>query len=196
MTKCISLCLLLLTASVKAQNAEVAKPPDFAVLSYDQASTAVNAEVASIVVQHIRKPGPEYLSTLDMQLQYGHLNNDNKILAIYLLGELRPSDLDSINILIDTIDLKAEKFDRILKTGISIVRWGDYPAEEALMKIHKPAVSPIVNHLPTEGNELRRHLLCEALRRIEGKAAALADIQQKLPAVQTNLQSALKEVEH
>jgi hypothetical protein len=188
------LSLMGLTMVAMAQNAEVARPPDFTKLSYDEASIAVDAKVASIVVQHSRKPGPEYFESLDIQLQYGHLKNDNKVLAIYLLGELRPANLASINILIDNIDLKAEKLDRILKFGISIVRWGDYPAKEALIKIAQPSINPVLNHLPIEDNDLRQRLLCEVLRQVEGKAAAQVQIKRKLSEVQENLQSALNEL--
>jgi HEAT repeat protein len=90
------------------------------------------------------------------------LGDDNKVLAIYLLGELRPSDATSVELLIQNIDLKATRFD--LKTDFP--RWGQYPAVEALIKVGEPAVILILNELPNETNQLRRQLLCEVLKRV------------------------------
>jgi len=74
----------------------------------------------------------------------------------------------------------------------------------------KAVVNPILNHLPSETNELRQHLMCEALVRIEGKKGPHFDeaegkkivqdqIKDKLvskqdPAKHANLEAALKEV--
>ena len=137
-------------------------PPDFSKMSYNEANGAVNAETDLIVGRRTKQIGTEYIANLVNQLQSGQLNNDNKVLAVYLLGELRPSDTNSIEVLIENIDLKAKRFD--LKTDLQ--RWGPYPAVEALVKIGKPVVNPILDHLPPEASELRRQLMCNVLRQL------------------------------
>ncbi|MGH7976620.1 MAG: hypothetical protein ACREDS_00530 [Limisphaerales bacterium] len=171
MKKYISLILLLaISIVVKAQDSQVnsdcfTNPPDFNKLSYDEANTVVDSE-DDLIGRGIKKICPEYITNLVNQIRNGALNSDNKTLAIYLLGELHPDDTNSIEVLIENIDFKATKFDHILKTRISIKRWGSYPAEEALIKIGRPVVDPILNHLPTENSELRRQLMCDVLKQV------------------------------
>ena len=69
---------------------------------------------------------------------------------------------NSIEVLIEDIDLKATKFDE----PASLPRWGFYPAQQALIKIGEPVVEPILNHLPTEISELRRRLMCDVLKEV------------------------------
>ncbi|HEX4122039.1 MAG TPA: hypothetical protein VH619_15580 [Verrucomicrobiae bacterium] len=195
MKKGVLTTLLLLVVSTSMQGRGVPQPPDFTKLPYDKASQAVDDQLGVILYLHATAPGPEYFGNLDSQLQYGHLNNGSKVLAIYLLGSLRTLDLQSINILIENIDFKAEKFDRLLKTRISVIRWGLYPAQEALIKIGKPTIAPISNHLPIETNELRRRLLCDVLRKVEGSQSAQAQVRQKLAETATNLDLTLKELQ-
>jgi hypothetical protein len=137
-------------------------PPDFGKLSYREADNAVKSEDDLILSERVKKICPDYIINLANQLQEGHLNNDNKTLAIYFLGALHPTDTNSIEVLIENIDFRATKFD--LKSAP--MRWGKYPAEEALMKIGKPVVNPILNHLPTETSQLRRQLMCDVLKQV------------------------------
>jgi hypothetical protein len=174
----------------------ITNPPDFTKLSYDEASHAVDLDDDLIVATKVKKICPEYIENLVSQLRVDHLTNNNKTLAIYLLGILHPSDSTSIEVLIESIDFQTSKFDP--KTGP--MRWGQYPAEEALVKIGKPVVDPILEHLAAETNELRRHLMCQVLRQVEGKETAQDQIKQRLGSEsdsikQSNLQSALKEFE-
>jgi hypothetical protein len=168
MKKYISLIFLMAaTIITNAQNSDcVTNPSDFSILSYDKASAAVDSEDDLIVWRKIKKICPEYIANLVNEIRQRQLNADNKVLAIYLLGELRPSDTNSIEVLIENIDLKATRFDHLLKTRISIQRWGEYPAEEALIKIGQPVVIPILNDLPSETNQLRRKLMCDVLKKV------------------------------
>jgi hypothetical protein len=178
----------------------VTNPPDLSSLSYEAASAAVDAEEG-------KRTCPEYVTNLVRQLLQGNLSRDKMVLVIYRLGELRPSDTNSIAILITYIDLKATKFDPKAR----FPRWGYYPAEEALMKIGSPALIPILNDLPRETNPLRRHLMCEVLIFVEGKRGGnvnqaegrkvvLRQVQVKLgnesdPVKRVNLELVLKKVE-
>jgi hypothetical protein len=158
------------TNDVRADSA-----PDFAVLSYDDADAKVNEMVGSLIYKPDKKPPIEYFDSLVSQLRGGRLTDEKKVLVIYLLGELHASDLNSINVLIENIDLKAPRID----PRFDIVRWGDYPAEEALVRIGKPAINPILDHLLEEKNKLRRHLMCEVLLKVEGKEAARMQMKQR-----------------
>jgi hypothetical protein len=157
--KNIGLTLLLVIAfNTRAQNISVdsncvTNPPDFSKMSYQVASQTVNNELQKRIC-------PEYIKNLVEEIRYGNLGN-NKVPAIYLLGELRPHDENSIDVLIENIDLKSPP-----NPLLAPLRWGEYPAEEALVKIGKPAINPILNHLPAETNELRRYLMCEVVKQV------------------------------
>lgn len=194
--KAIIATIFLIACSVNSQNqitnpSHAVLPPDFNKMSYDEANDAVNSECNLIVARKAKKIDAEYVTNLVYQLRQGNLTDDKKVLVIYFLGELRPSDTNSVEVLLEYIDLMATRFDP--KTDIQ--RWGLYPAEEALTKIGKPTVNPILNHLVRETNGLRRHLMCEVLRHAEGEQAAQVQIKQKLADTQTNLEAALNELE-
>jgi hypothetical protein len=190
----LSLLLLIVAFNARAQNLGgksdcTTNPPDFVHLSYEEANKAVYIEERKTIC-------PEYITNLVNQLRQGHLTNDNKTLAIFLLGTFRPTDTNSIEVLIENIDFRASKIDPLLGPA----RWGFYPAQEALIKIGSPTVNPILNHLPNETNELRLHLMCEVLRHVEGKEAAHSQIKKILAdksdsAKHANLEAALKELE-
>jgi hypothetical protein len=167
-TKLVLFILLALNVSTFAQGFQnyATIPPDFSKLSFNEANQAVESEETSINAEKVKKIGPEYIANLVAQLQSGHLNSDNKTLAIYFLGSLRPSGTNAINFLIENIDFKATKFDQILKTRIDIERWGEYPSVDALIRIGKPAVNPILDDLPKENGALRRSLLCDVLKKV------------------------------
>jgi len=163
----LTLLLLVTSFSAIAQSIVTASnyatnPPDFIHLSYEEANAAVKSEDDSINAMKAIKISPEYITNLIYQLQYGHLNNDNKTLAIYFLGTLRPTDADSIEFLIEDIDFRASRTDPLLAP----LRWGQFPAQDALRKIGLPTVDPILNHLPKEDNELRRQLMCNVLKQV------------------------------
>ena len=178
----------------------VTNPPNFTKLSFGEACEAANDEER-------QKICPEYITNLVSQLRQGHLSNDNQAAAIYLLGELRPTDSNSIQFLIENIDFKSSK----MATSIGLVRWGCYPAQESLIKIGTPTVNAILCHLPIEDNEVRRHLMCDVLINVEGKKGVYfneaegkkvvqGQIKDRLanesdPAKRANLELALKELE-
>ncbi|MGI8965784.1 MAG: hypothetical protein ACR2H1_06805 [Limisphaerales bacterium] len=90
---------------------------------------------------------------------------DVKLCAIYLLGEIRPRDINSIEVLLKNIDFKAHRVDPRFGIG----RWGLYPSQEALGKIGLPTVGPILEKwLPNEDNESRQRLMCAVLVDVEG----------------------------
>jgi hypothetical protein len=136
-------------------------PPDFGKLTYEKALDAVYDE-DNMISRGAKKIGAQYINNLVHQLQYGHLSNDNKTLAINLLGDLHPNDTNAIEFLIENIDFIAAR----IEPPDHITRWGKYPAEEALVAIGKPAVEPILNHLPQENDELRRQLMCDVLKEV------------------------------
>ncbi len=155
--------------SMRAQSSELnsncdSNPPDFNTSSYEAISHKVNIEYDSIVVSKTKRICPEYITNLVVELQSGKLNDDYKALAIYLLGELHPCDTNSIEVLIKDIDLTSTKHDPA--DSFSFSRWKKYPAEEALVKIGKPVIEPILNHLPKETSELRRQLMCDVLKQV------------------------------
>ena len=174
-------------------------PPDFEKLSYDELSVKVDVEADTINME-FKKTCPEYISNLVNQIQSEKLSDDKKILAIYFLGELRPTNSLSIETLINYIDLKADPLAHINKNRIDVKRWGLYPAEEALIKVGEPAVNLISNHLDNEVNDLRRQLMCEVLLQVEGGEAAKDLVKRKIDGctnstAQTNLVKALKQLE-
>ena len=196
----------VLRAQPVASNSSYAtNPPNFSQLSYDQADKAINDDALQIRILHVKTVGPEYLLNLVSQVRHGNLSDDKKVLAIFLLGEIAPSEINSIETFIENIDLKALKLDP--KTGFP--RWGTYPAKEALFKSGKAAIVPLLNHLPNETKDLRRQLMCEVLVEIEGwnkpdfdkakgQKIVQAQIREKLdsesdPVKRTNLELALKE---
>lgn len=171
-------------------------PPDFINLSYDAASDAVNSEAMAIAGSKWKKICPEYITNLAQDIQSKNLENDKKVLAVYLLGILQPTDTNAIQVLIENISLVATRYDK----GFHGMRWGYYPAEEALERVGKPSFPLIFRHLLTETNEPNRRLMCEILVNVEGKEAAQNQIKQKIDsasdsATKANLELALKELE-
>ena len=83
--------------------------------------------------------------------------------CIYLIGALRFSD--GVNELINRIDFDVgERNHEIHREPL----WERYPAMEALIKIGKPSVQPILNLLSQEKDELRIDLAIKVLRYVEG----------------------------
>jgi hypothetical protein len=140
----------------------IASPPNFANMSYGDADKAVY-EILWSVLRKEKTVGPEFVPDLVDQLRHGKLTDEKKVLLIYALGLLHPTDTNSIEALIENIDLKAPHLD----PAYGIPRWGQYPAAEALWRIGVPTIDPILRHLPTESNSLRRHLMCGVLISVE-----------------------------
>lgn len=179
-------------------------PTNISKLSYGEARDVISFELDA----KINNVSTEYISNLVSQIRYGSLGKEKKILLIFLLGQLHPSDTNSIEVLIENIDLMAEKTDTY-----SMPMWaeGDYPAEGALMTIEKPSIPHVLEHLRTENNELRRHLMCGVLvvlnshngqvfNEADGKTTAQNQVKQMIAeesdqAKKANLELALKELE-
>jgi hypothetical protein len=107
------------------------------------------------------------------------------------------NDTNAIEVLIESIDFKAVFRDY----NLDVSRWGMYPAQEALIKIGRPTVNPIMAHLLVETDELRRHLMCEVLRRVDSRESVQIEIRKILAAEldsnrQANLKLALKEFDN
>ena len=171
-------------------------PPNFEEMSYGDADKAVNELVGSVLLMRPKSVGSEFTSNLIDQLRHGRLTDEKKVLIIYLLGASRPKDTNSVEVLIDYIDLKAPHID----PAYDIPRWGPYPAQDALVRIGIPAINPILSHLPDEGSELRRHLMCYVLKSVESKETAVEQLKQRLaletnPPRQANLGLSLKDLE-
>jgi len=178
---CLLFCLAILMAVVTRASAQewvntsgATNAPDFSKLSYDEASDEALSESVHIMGSKTKKIGPQYIANLVNQLRQGNLDDDKKVVVIWLLGELRASDTNAIEMLIKNIDLKASKLDPLLR----IRRWGEYPAEEALENIGMPVVDPVFSHLSTESKGLRRHLMCKALIQVEGKIDGRWNVNQ------------------
>jgi len=184
----------------------VTNPPPLETMPYQQGSDAVSEELLEIQTIKSKRICPEYIANLVNVVRNGKLDVDKKVLAIYLLGELHPIDTNSVTVLIENIDLKAARIDPATR----VRRWGQYPAQEALIKIGRPTVGLILQFLPAEAKELRRHIMCDALVQIEGwnkpvfnkgegQKIVETQIKEKLasesdPARRTNLELALKEL--
>lgn len=178
---------LAVTFCAQAQDAAT-KIANLGQMSYNEASSTVDA-----IVNQNR----QLASTLTKEIEQPNFPPDSKTCAIYLLGELHPRDISSIHALVENIDFAASRRD----IGLTIGRWGTYPAQEALAKIGMPAVYVILRvYLPTENNQLRRHLMCSVLQGVLGKDLGTIAIKQKLDkesdsAKKLNLQAALQELQ-
>ena len=166
----------------------VAEVANLGNLPYEKASSTVNS-----IIDQNRK----LVATLVDQLRQSTFPADSKVCAIYLLGQLRPKDVNAAQVLLENIDFAAPRQD----IQLSIGRWGKYPAQEALVNIGAPVASVTLDvYLPKETNALRRHLMCEVLQQVEGKEIAQNQIKQRLShesdlTKQTNLEAALAELE-
>lgn len=194
--------LLGVAAALNAQNVSntnnILAPPDFGNLSYEDGGGAVDHVVEAVVRGKWMRLESGYVTNLVYQLRKESLPAEKKVLIIYLLGELRASDRDSLEALIKYIDLKTRPDPK--PSGEFSMRWGPVPAREALVKIGNPTVVPILNHLPNDVDPIRRSLMCTVLKQIEGKETATRQIKQKFsdesdPGRKANLELALKEME-
>jgi hypothetical protein len=206
---CFIRCVFLLLVAISNGHTQsflalstITNPPDFSRLSYAEADSAVRVDAENISSGW--KFSSEYLTNLLYQFQQGKLSNRKKVLCAWLIGELRPNDTNSIECLIENISLEATNFDDV---RLGLIRWGNYPVQEALGKIGKPAVNPIFEHLRIETDNRRRNLMCRVLEltedgksiaenseiakgQLQGKIAAETD-----PIIKANLEAALEEIE-
>lgn len=157
------------------------KIPDFS----SQSSSSISKDVDQIVNSH-----NAIVANIVEQLQKEAISDENKLYAIYLVGQMRA--IGAISTLIENIDFPAPKAD----SSVAIGRWGMYPAQEALSKIGQPAVNMILDKLPGENHELRRRLMCFVLVDVDGIEVAQFMLKHSLaketdPSRKGNLQSAL-----
>lgn len=157
--------------------------PKFNEVTSEQAKDFTNNTVAAY---------DKIISELLSQLRETKLNNESKVNIIYILGSYRA--IKAAGILVDLIDLRAEKVDP--KVG-GIGRWGPYPAQEALTRIGRKAEYAIFPKLAVEKNELRRKLMCFTILEIDGKEKGRSLIEKEIAKEsdnerKANLQAALK----
>jgi hypothetical protein len=165
----------------------ISNPPDLSKLTYQQGSEAVSAEVVDIVLRKSKPICAGYTTNLINMLRHANLDNDQIVLGVYLLGELQSTDTNSIRFLIEIIDLKASRIDPAIRPP----RWGQYPAQGALVKCGVPSINFILEVLPDESSELRRHWMCETLVEIEGKTDSSFKRAEGVRAVQSQIKSKL-----
>jgi hypothetical protein len=188
-TRSTLLFLLAIAVAFCAQAQDATKKiTNLGQMSYNEASSTVDA-----VVDQKR----QLAITLTKEIAQPNFPPDSKTCAIYLLGELCPRDISSIDALVENIDFVASRRD----IGLTIGRWGTYPAQEALVRIGMPAVYVILRvYLPTENDQLRRRLMCSVLQAVLGKDIGTIILKQRLdkesePTKKANLQAALQELE-
>ena len=112
---------------------------------------------------------------------------------IYLLGTYGATE--AVKLLTDMIDFKATIVDPRVRIG----RWGLYPAQEALVKIGKPAANEVLRRIASEADPTRRKLMCIVIEAVEGEKVGRLRLtwlleEEKDPARRTNLEEALKMV--
>ena len=182
-----SLVLFVAVSTVHSQDALV-QATNLGKMSYKEASDSVN----NIIDQKTK-----LVATLVSEIRQSDFPADSKTCAFYLLGELRPNDINAVDALMQNIDFVATRGD----IRISIARWGKYPAEEALGKIGMPVVhAALTFYLPKEENQLKRHLMCEVLYDALTPDIAIPTLKQWIakesdPQKRANLELALKELE-
>jgi hypothetical protein len=182
-----SLVLIVAVSTVHSQDVLV-QATNLGKMSYKEASDSVNN-----IIDQNRK----LVATLVGEIRQNDFPADSKLCAIYLLGELRPNDINAVDALMENIDYVATRGD----IRISIARWGKYPAEEALEKIGMPAVHVALTfYLPKEENQLKRHLMCNVLQGALGEDIAITILKKWIakesdPQKSANLELALKELE-
>ena len=179
---------LALGAAPPANTNVAAKDFRISVPDFTAASEKQGDEAAAQALESYGKATGELID----QMKDPHSSANAKTLAAYLLGELRESR--AVWTLAENIDLKAPRID----PKDSIVRWGEYPAQEALHKIGIPAAAEVLVRLLTEQNELRRKLMVGVVRGVYGDDLGRLFIQNRLtretdPTHKQNLNLALKE---
>jgi hypothetical protein len=183
MIACLSLLLCLAgNTNVAAKDIRISVP------DFTAASEKEGDEAAAKILESYGK----VTGALIDQMTDPKSSANAKTLAAYLLGELRASR--AVPTLADNIDLKAPRIDP--KTSIG--RWGEYPAQEALQKIGKPAAAEVLRRLLTEDKELRRKLMVGVIRGVYGDDLGRLFIKNRLaketdPMHKDNLNLALKE---
>ena len=152
---------------------------------------------ASDAVNKIADQNRKLVAKLVEEIRQSGFPPDSKLCAIYLLGQLRPKDINAAQVLVDNIDFVAQQQD----LRLNIARWGMYPAEEALSKIGMPAVEAILDiYLPKESNQLRLNLMCAVLQDVLGKEIGIIIVKQRLdkesdPLGKAHFELALKRLE-
>jgi|WetSurMetagenome_2_1015567.scaffolds.fasta_scaffold457184_2 hypothetical protein len=156
--------------------------PDFRQLSPDEGSDMVNS--VDLALGHIE-------SDLLMQLSDEHTAQDTKTYLIFLLGQMRSRV--AVKPLYDLIDFKATRMD----PAFAPRRWGEFPAQEALVKIGTPAAIEGVNRLGVIDVEANRKSIAKVILAVDGKELGRSRIdfaiaQEKQPDARSKLGKALQ----
>ena len=154
--------------------------------------TAVSEKEGDKAVAQVLESYEKLTGALIHQIEAHESSANAKTLAAYLLGEMRARR--AVVALADNIDLKAPRIDPKDRKG----RWGEFPAQEALHKIGRPAAAEVIVRLRTEQNQLRRKLMVGVIRGVYGDDLGRLFVQNRLaketdPMHKQNLNLALKE---
>ncbi len=116
-------------------------PKQFTIAIPDYGSGQTDEKVLDKQTEAILETHRDLVAELTGQLRSKTLSNASRVYIVYLLGELRPADPSAITLLIENVDLVAEKTDLRIRPP----RWSSHPAEEALAKIGRRASDMILH---------------------------------------------------
>ncbi len=117
--------VLILAVLPRVQADDADKVATLGKMPFNKASSTVDAIVAQ---------NQQLVFTLAREIKQPNFPPDSKTCAIYLLGELRPTNLNAIQTLVENIDFVASPREPALR----IARWGTYPAQERWSKLDFP----------------------------------------------------------
>lgn len=186
---CIALvAIIALLMSLSANTSVATKDFRFSVPDFTSATEKEGDEAAAQILESYEK----VTGVLIRQVEDHKSSANAKTLAAYLLGELRA--YRAVTTLAENIDMKAPRIDPKVRIG----RWGEFPAQEALLKIGIPAAAEVFVRLRTEQNPLRRELMVRVIRGVYGDDLGRLFFQNRLakendPMHKQNLNLALKE---
>jgi hypothetical protein len=131
-----------------------------------------NRASAYAILDPLTKARGDLESQLVGELRANRANGYTKIAAAYLCGLYRAErtapDLAAI------IDLRDDRRDDPGTIGF----WGEYPVQDALIRIGLPSVPPLVKNLATSDKELVRSLSISTLDHILGKRLARCALEE------------------
>lgn len=162
------------------------RPPAEEAQNLLSARTAVQAKAEKGILQQREETIQELLKIVKKKHQ--SISPDGGMVrAIRLLGKLRASE--AVEDLLAIVDYRPLIVDDEI----------GYPVAYALIEIGKPASRKALLRLRTERNPLRRSLLLEVIKHVEGKPVAVflirSHLKQKISGIaKQNLQQALNEL--
>lgn len=176
------LCTLFVPLAKAQEKATIQPKMDLTKLTLEKRNVLTNR----LVDERYRLIG-KLINQLDRLQKEG---GEGKEHIIYLLGMYRVAD--AVELLADMIDFKATIVDLKCREG----RWGLYPAQEALVKIGKPAANEVLGRIASEAGPGRRELMCMVIRAVDGKKIGRLRItwlleKEKNSTRRANLQAAL-----